>query len=103
MGSEPLHGMKVVSASVGTFPSDNPEVAAHLLVIRLEVLLNVDNESGCNCGEQTDLYPHENCINTATDVCTKRILTKINVVFGSSSYFFIKSRSYPPASRWNLS
>jgi len=33
------------------------KIVAHLLVIRLEVLLNVDNESGCNCGEQTGLYP----------------------------------------------
>jgi len=32
--------------------SENPEgVVARLLVIRLEVLLNVGYESGCNCGE----------------------------------------------------
>jgi len=36
---------------------DNPEVVAYLLVIWLEVLLNVENESRCNCGEQTGLYP----------------------------------------------
>ena len=30
-------------------------------------------------------------------------LTKIKVVFKSSSYFFIKSRSYSSVSRWNLS
>jgi len=66
---------------------DNLEkIVAHLLVIRLEVLLNVDNESGCKCGEQTGLYPHENCINTATDVCAKRIFTKIKVMSKSSSY-----------------
>ena len=36
------------------------KIVAHLLVIRLEVLLNVDNESGCDCREQTGLYPQEN-------------------------------------------
>jgi len=60
------------------------KIVAHLLVIRLEVLLNVDNESGCNCREQTGLYPQENHINTATDVYAKRILTNIKVVSKSS-------------------
>ena len=72
---------------------DNLEkIVAHLLVIWLEVLLNVNNENGCNCGEQTCLYPHENCINTAAEICAKRMLTKIKVVFKSSSDFFIMSR-----------
>jgi hypothetical protein len=35
---------------------DNPEdFVAHLLAIRLDVALNVDNESGCDCGEQAGL------------------------------------------------
>jgi len=52
--------VRVASVSVGMFPSGTivrtlvPEkVVAHLLVIRLEVLLNVGN--GCNHGEQTGL------------------------------------------------
>jgi len=79
--------VKAASVSVGTFPSETmvrilvPEkVVAHLLVIRLEVLLNVENESGCNHGEQTGMYPRGNQINTArTDICAKSVLTKIGV------------------------
>ena len=75
------------------------EVVAQLCVIRLKVALNVDDESGCNCGEQTGLYPQKNQMNIATDLGVKEILTKIKVVFRSSSYFFIKSRSHLSASR----
>ena len=83
---------------------DNPEeVVTNLLIIRLEVLLNVDNENGCNCGEKTGLYPQENQMNTASNACAKRILTDIKVVSKSSSYFFVKSRLYLSVSRWNLS
>ena len=96
-GSDIGGGWSVLKRSFG---DNHEEVVAHLCVIRLEVALNVDNESGRNCGEQTSLYPQ---MNTTTDTYAKRILTKINVVFKSSSYFFIKSRSYSSASRWNLS
>jgi hypothetical protein len=63
----------------------------------LEVALNVDDESGCDCGEQTGLYAQKNQMNTATGVTVKEILTKIKVVFKSPSYLFIKSRSYSSA------
>ena len=36
------------------------ELEAHLSVIRLKVTLGIDNESGCNCREQTGLYPQKN-------------------------------------------
>ena len=29
----------------------------HFLKIRFELALNVDNESGCDCGEQAGLFP----------------------------------------------
>ena len=78
---------------------DHEEVVAQLCVIRLEVALNIDDESGCNCGEQTGLYPQKNQLNTVTDLGAKEILTKIKVVFKSSSHFLIETRSYSSASR----
>ena len=51
---------------------DHEEAVAQLCVIRLEVALSVDNESGCNCGEQTGLYPQKNQINTVTDLGAKK-------------------------------
>ena len=38
---------------------DNLEAVAQLCVIRLEIVLNVDNENGRNYGEQTGLFPRE--------------------------------------------
>ena len=36
------------------------ELEAHLTVIRLEITLNIDDESRCNRREQTGLYSHKN-------------------------------------------
>ena len=85
MESGPVHLGKAASGASWNSPEldagDKLEkIVAHLLVIRLEVLLNADNEGGCNCGEQTGLYPQENYVNTAANVCATRILTKIKVV-----------------------
>jgi len=33
------------------------EGMVHFLVVRFELGLNVENESGCDCGEQTSLFP----------------------------------------------
>ena len=83
---------------------DNSEkIVAHLLVIRLEVLLNADNEGGCNCRKQTGLYPQENEMNTTLIFVSILVAHTSVAVFKSSSYFFIKSQSYPSASGWNLS
>ena len=70
------------------------EGVVHLLEIRFELSLNVDDESGCNRGEQTSLFPSVSRCNShkGRGVCGK-MLTKINVVFKSSSYFLVKSRS----------
>ena len=38
---------------------DNLEAVAQLCVIRLEIVLNVDNENGRNYGERTGLFPRE--------------------------------------------
>ena len=75
------------------------EGVAHGLEIRFEFFLNVDNESGCDRGEQTGLSPRKNQINTTVEVEAEKGLTKINVVFKSPSYLFIKSWSYSSASR----
>jgi len=95
---------KAASVSVGTFSSETmvrilvPEkVVAHLLVIRLGFLLNVDNESRCNHEEQTGPYPQGNQTNTATDVCAGAVLMKIRVL--ESSCFSAESRSYSSVSR----
>ena len=60
IGTGPLweHGLR----ASGNFPErgtgDNcKEGVAHLGVVRLELALDVDDESGCDCREQTSLFP----------------------------------------------
>ena len=50
-------GWNVPNRDIG---HDHKEVVAQLCAIRLKVALNVDDEGGCNCGEQTGLYPQKN-------------------------------------------
>ena len=47
------------------------EAVAQLCVIRLEIALNVDNENGCNYGEQTGLFPQETHQHHCQDGCGK--------------------------------
>lgn len=64
----------------------------HFLVIWFEFALNVDDESGCDRREQTSLSPHTNTEVTQGRSVRRTVLTKINVLFESSSHFLIKSR-----------
>ena len=71
---------------------DLEERMVHFLVVRFELAPNVDNESGCDCGEQTGLFPSDQYEND-TRVEMREMLTKISVVSKSPSYFLTKSRS----------
>jgi len=65
------------------------ELITHLLVIRLRASLDVDNESGCDRGEQTNLLLQENQVNTTVkmDAKKKKVLTEIDAVFKNPPYF----------------
>ena len=56
--------------------NDLEESIIHFLVIRLEVALHVDNESGCDSGEQTGLSPEKYGINTIIEVSTEKHLRR---------------------------
>jgi hypothetical protein len=79
---------------------NNPkEVVAHSLEIRLEFALNVNNESGCDRGDQTGLFAQKNKSTLRSRWMRKRTLTKTIMVFKSLSYFSAKSRSCSSALR----
>jgi len=62
--------------------------------------MDLDDERGSHGGEQTSLYARTAYISTCEE---HKKPTNINVVFRSSSYFLMKSRSYSSASSRYLS
>jgi len=48
------------------------ELVAHFLEIWSELVLNVDNESGCDCGGQTDLFSQKTQIYTTNGADAKK-------------------------------
>ena len=72
---------------------DAEESSGFVIWVRLEVRVDLDDECGGDGGEQTSLCP---LLARGPEPRTK--LTKIKVVFKSSSYFFMVSLSYSSAS-----
>ena len=78
---------------------NHEEVVTQSCVIPVRGCSECPDERGCNCGEQTGLYPQKRQTSAATGLDARKILTRIKVVFKSSSHFLIKTRSYSSASR----
>ena len=72
-----------------------------MCVIRLELVLNGDDESGCYCGEQTGLITQQNQENVIIKVLKREgeKRTVIKVVSASALYLSTKRLSYSPVSR----
>lgn len=82
---------------------DNSEEGiAHLGKIRLKLILNIDNESGCDRRKKTSLSPGR-CSDWDSNLRRRHCkrLTKINVVSTSSLNFLMKSLSNSSDSRLN--
>ena len=87
-------GNIVAEGGVVDLVDEDAEESCSLVIrVRLELRVELDNECGGDSGEQTSLRP---LLARGPEPRTK--LTKIKVVFKSSSYFFMVSLSYSSAS-----